>query len=117
MTSEQHQEVYARELDVHRIVPGSLYTVEGCVTLCRSCHGPQPRRKKGQPDLANGDRHRHPLVSFRPDHGIRHALQRLADQQRRSLSQMAVLLLEEALAAKGLWPPQAGQGDQAPAAD
>lgn len=27
-----------RQLDVHRLVPGSLYTIDGTVTVCRSCH-------------------------------------------------------------------------------
>lgn len=42
-----HVALYGRTLDVHRVVPGSVYTVEGCVTLCRACHGPAPRRKNG----------------------------------------------------------------------
>lgn len=38
MTSEQSVEVYGKELDVHRLVRGSAYTLAGCVTVCRSCH-------------------------------------------------------------------------------
>ncbi len=26
-------------LDVHRLVPGSPYTIDGCVTVCKRCHG------------------------------------------------------------------------------
>lgn len=50
MTAEQHQQHYGRTLDVHRTTPGSEYSLdEGvCVTLCRSCHGPEPRRKHGE---------------------------------------------------------------------
>jgi hypothetical protein len=33
--------VDGRRLDVHRLTPGSPYSVEGCVTLCRACHGPE----------------------------------------------------------------------------
>lgn len=34
MTNDQHKAKYGKSLDVHRLVPGSLYTVDGCVTLC-----------------------------------------------------------------------------------
>jgi hypothetical protein len=36
-------------LEVHRLVPGSKYTVEGCVTLCEDCHAKRHRllRKQG----------------------------------------------------------------------
>lgn len=43
VSNEEHVELSGRQLDVHRITPGSPYTVEGCVTLCRKCHGPMPR--------------------------------------------------------------------------
>jgi hypothetical protein len=29
---------YGRALDVHRMIPGSDYSIEACVTLCRLCH-------------------------------------------------------------------------------
>jgi len=48
MTHEKHLERYGRSLEVHRLTPGSAYTVEGCVTLCIPCHGPEPRRPSGQ---------------------------------------------------------------------
>jgi hypothetical protein len=54
MSSADHVDAYGRDLDVHRLTPGSLYTLEGCVTMCKACHAPQPRRKKGATDLANG---------------------------------------------------------------
>ncbi len=45
MTTEQHVEYYGRALDVHRIVPGSEYTLEGCVAVCRYCHGAMPKSR------------------------------------------------------------------------
>lgn len=42
---QEYRERCDRELDVHRLTPGSVYTVDGCVTLCRACHGPEPRSK------------------------------------------------------------------------
>ncbi len=47
MTAAQHLERYGRDLDVHRLIPGSPYTTEGCVTLCRRCHGSKPKRPRG----------------------------------------------------------------------
>jgi 5-methylcytosine-specific restriction endonuclease McrA len=44
VTSLKYLAITGRSLDVHRIIPGSEYTVDGCVTLCRQCHGPKPRR-------------------------------------------------------------------------
>lgn len=43
MTSEEHYKQYDKQLDVHRLLPGAPYTIEGCVTLCRSCHGKMPK--------------------------------------------------------------------------
>ena len=48
MSEADHIERTGRVLDVHRLVPGSDYTMAGCVTLCRPCHGPQPRLPQGQ---------------------------------------------------------------------
>jgi hypothetical protein len=58
MGHEEHIAIYGKTFDVHRLTPGSFYTLEGCVTICRACHGPEPKRKKGEPDLANGPRFR-----------------------------------------------------------
>lgn len=50
MTNAEHLELYGRQLDVHRIEPGSLYTEDGCVTLCKTCHGTEPKRPVGTAD-------------------------------------------------------------------
>jgi hypothetical protein len=47
MTNAAHLERWGKSLEVHRIQPGSEYTDEGCVTLCKTCHGPKPRRPWG----------------------------------------------------------------------
>ena len=39
ISNNEYMEKTGRLLEVHRIVPGSLYTVEGCETLCQQCHG------------------------------------------------------------------------------
>ena len=42
-----HVERFGRRLEVHRITPGSLYTLDGCVLLCCTCHGAKPKRESG----------------------------------------------------------------------
>lgn len=37
MTKEEHFAKFGIDLDVHRIIPGSVYTIKGCVTLCKDC--------------------------------------------------------------------------------
>lgn len=43
MTDEAHRERWGKGLEVHRLEPGSTYTIEGCITLCKRCHGFKPR--------------------------------------------------------------------------
>lgn len=46
MTNEEHKAVYSgKSLDVHRVTPGSKYTVDGCTTLCKRCHVRKPKRR------------------------------------------------------------------------
>jgi len=42
MTAGEHRDKFGRNLHVHRITPGSEYTVDGCVTLCQECHKKTP---------------------------------------------------------------------------
>jgi len=63
MTADEHRAAFGKTLDVHRTTPGSLYTIEGCVTLCVTCHQSQPSRKPGEPDLANGPQFRYTLCA------------------------------------------------------
>jgi cytochrome c553 len=48
ITAAEYRRVAGRKLDVHRKTPGADYSVDECVTLCRKCHGPEPRRKRGE---------------------------------------------------------------------
>jgi hypothetical protein len=43
MGSEEHLAKYGHELDVHRLLPGTEYEADWCVTLCRACHGQKPK--------------------------------------------------------------------------
>ena len=46
LTNDGCQTTYGRGLHVHRIVPGSRYAVDGCVLLCKRCHGLAHGHKK-----------------------------------------------------------------------
>ena len=66
--------------------------------------GTMPRKKpKAEPEPRT-DRHKNAVVSFRPDAPLRAAIQELAEAERRSVAQVVEILLEEALAARKLWP-------------
>ena len=39
LTNEQSVKTFGAMLDVHRLDHSAPYTVEGCVALCKSCHG------------------------------------------------------------------------------
>jgi hypothetical protein len=51
LTNAEHLEQVGKSLHVHRLQPGSYYTVEACITVCASCHGSQARRKEGERDV------------------------------------------------------------------
>jgi hypothetical protein len=54
MSNDLHRERWGTGVEVHRLVPGSLYSLEGCVTLCKTCHGKQPRKPRFAFDHAHG---------------------------------------------------------------
>jgi hypothetical protein len=43
ISAKEHCRQTGKNLQVHRILPGSAYCVDGCLTLCQDCHGPQPK--------------------------------------------------------------------------
>ncbi len=62
MHNAEHLMQFGFSLDVHRTTPGSEYSLEEgvCVTLCRPCHGPEPRRPHGSVERT------HRMVRIRP---------------------------------------------------
>ncbi len=56
MSNVDHVSRFKRQLEVHRIKPGSLYTLPGCVTLCMCCHDKMPVRAKGESDIEKNGR-------------------------------------------------------------
>src|SRR5947209_7791211 len=47
ITNDDHLRTHGCSLHVHRLNPGTAYTINGCVSLCYSCHGPKPRKPRG----------------------------------------------------------------------
>jgi hypothetical protein len=99
MTNAQHLALYGKRLLVHRKNPGSLYCVDACETRCVACHGPLPRRKPGQPDLAYGNATVTLFLRLPAAH--RRTLEELARRHRRTLTAEAMLAFEQHLAANG----------------
>lgn len=50
-TEEDQRRTSRKNLEVHRLVPGSVYRVDKCVTLCIVCHGRVPKRPSGSIDI------------------------------------------------------------------
>jgi hypothetical protein len=99
MTAHEHLRVYRRTLDVHRVVPGTRYTVKGCVTLCKKCHKEKPKSpyRRGQKEI----------LAARLSREMVATIDVLAQETYRTRPAMLMALLEEALTARGLWPPSA----------
>lgn len=55
MTDDQHRDRYGKTLDVHRMPPAEPYTVAGSVTVCKGCHGTEPRVRGGRKAEPNGE--------------------------------------------------------------
>jgi len=53
MSRTDHLARWRKGLEVHRIIPGSPYSLDGCITLCKSCHARSARspRRQRQPLL------------------------------------------------------------------
>jgi len=66
------------------------------------------RRKKPMTSTASKSRHKGWQLPARVGQKMKAALKDFASKERRSVSQAITILLEEALAARGLWPPQNG---------
>lgn len=67
---------------------------------------------KKKPKDEAADRHRHKVIGVRPPEDLRIVLEDLATKDRRPVATMCVILLEEALQARGLWPTSDVEGDR-----
>ena len=43
ITRNEHYRRFRRALEIHRLIPGSEYSLKGCVTLCKRCHARKPK--------------------------------------------------------------------------
>lgn len=64
MTAAEHRARTGRTLEVHRRLPGSPYTVDGCVTLCRGCHGKEQKSPPGPGEVVYLDRVSAAMASY-----------------------------------------------------
>lgn len=97
MSAREHVQKHGKTLEVHRLIPGSRYTVRGCVALCGNCHFGKPRSPR-QIGACRG------LVRLRA--GIAEALQALADENETTLTEEANLAIREKLERADRWPPK-----------
>lgn len=115
MTAREHVRQHGRSLDVHRIKPGSRYTVRGCIAVCRDCHYQLPRSAPGTRTTGGCV-----LVSCRLVDSVRDALKRFAADTKRTWKAAVELAVETfvedyetARAAKPrqerLWPKITGE--------
>lgn len=100
ITNDQHFKNHHKSLHVHRTTPGSDYSTEPgvCVTLCFSCHGPEPRREHGQRFKENPKLHRVIRVS-KPWHAV---LRKLAAKRHQPVLYLLITLAAEAAEKEGV---------------
>jgi hypothetical protein len=115
MTNEKHKEQSGRQLDVHRKVPGSRYSVEGCVTLCRRCHTREPKR---HPVAVFFDQLIHFLHAIDLAPPTIEAIKEMTPHLNRlspgELAETCRILIEESLERRGLLPPRVELGQVRP---
>lgn len=100
MTNAEHLKQKGVSLHVHRMKPGSVYTLDGCTTLCNRCHGQAIRRGPGEPELAV----KNPPFQLRLDTMLHKALKRLAERNASDMSEEIRIAVRERLERVGLWP-------------
>lgn len=99
MSYVAHVFQYGRDLEVHRVTPGSVYTVGGCVTLCMQCHDSKPVRKPGEPDQEN------PYVCVSVPKRYHSALKELAERLGVSVTEIVRRGVDKELRENGIEPP------------
>ena len=93
-------------LDVHRRVPASKYTVDGCITLCKPCH----RKAHTSGEFIDGPKgsvegYGSEPFTFRLHDCLRAQLEKLATRNATRLSTEIIAAMREHLERNGMWPP------------
>ncbi len=97
MTAQEHLEQFDRNLEVHRVVPGSVYTVDGCITLCRICHNGKPKSPRGSKLGWRMVRIRRIFLPF---------VEQAIEENSQTLTEWVNQAVREQLERDGLWPPK-----------
>lgn len=100
LTNEQHIAEHGSSLEVHRVTPGSQYSTDPgvCVTLCKSCHGPKPRRPRGT--LPKGESR---MVRIPEEFAV--VLEELAEEHFNTLAEQVKTAVREHLIRLDRMPP------------
>lgn len=104
LTQADHVARTGRRLDVHRTTPGSLYSLAGCVTICRKCHGSEPKRGPGDVDLAHAHRGRQVCVWVSEEHSARLDAFLASQKFRVPITVVVTAAIEKLLRKEGCWP-------------
>jgi hypothetical protein len=108
MCNQEHLKQFGQSLHVHRLKPGSLYTVDGCQSLCSKCHGRAIKRAPGDPELTTVK----PPVIIRLHEDLRKGLDALAARNASTVTSEIRIAIREYLEAEGLWPPKQADGTE-----
>lgn len=105
ITIDAHIEWFGSTLAVHRLEPGSEYTMEGCVTVCRLCHAKRHRGINSPRAIAKrlGPKPRR-YLSVKIPFGVRDTISELAARNATNAATEARRLIREGLEREGLWP-------------
>jgi len=98
--NHEHIAAHGRQLDVHRVAPGSEYSLAPgvCVTLCRRCHSKKPR-------LPHGSLPKRPGRLIALPEPLAAALEELAAEQFTTLTRQVVTACLEYLGRHDRLPP------------
>jgi hypothetical protein len=95
MSNDEHVVRYGSVLEVHRKSPGKRYSVVGCETVCKTCHGKRPKSPYG--------RAASPMIKVPLIHRL--ILNQLAKNGNRPVSYELRKALESHFKECGAWPP------------
>ncbi len=105
MTEKEHRKKTGRTLDVHRLVPDSVYAVDGCIALCMVCHKARHGQEFSFDDFQKSTKRKVSVWKLRIPDNIKKLLQQSAQKNSREVSQEASFALENYLRSIGMWPP------------
>jgi len=97
VTARDHVRLTGRTLDVHRLQPGSRYTVRDCISVCKNCHYQLPKSPPGTRKRAGGLW----KLSIKVPSDLMDAVRQYARNTKRTIKAVIELALEQHLIANG----------------